>query len=201
MTLAEIIAEVVTITKRPDLQNTIIPASVKSATLKLHQLDFYAKDIFEIALTFPSADFFQTFPYANSIPLWRALKYLKKMDPTTGLALYGRSADITILAPEQILDGYGLEKTNIAYEGGQIINIKMDTATQYFLLGCYVNPDITDAGYNSWIARLYPYAIVYEAAATVFKSIGQDQMSADMRLLNQEQQATIQRNNVQTVGY
>lgn len=201
MTLAELIAEVVTITKRADLQTTTIPAAVKASTLKLHQQDFYAKDLYEIAIAFPTADYYQTFQYANSIPNWRALKYLRKLDPTTGLALYGDAGKITIITPEQIVDNYGVEKTNVAYEAGQILIIKMDTQTQYMALGCYVNPTVTDAGYSSWIANLHPYAIVYEAAGTVFKQIGQDQMSADMRVLVADQMRAIQVTNVQTVGY
>jgi hypothetical protein len=40
---------------------------------------------------------------------------------------------------------------------------------------------VTDEAYSSFIAREYPMAIIYDAAATVFKSIGYDEQAALIR--------------------
>ena len=58
MTLNELIAEVYTITNRPDLVAQTLMA-VRSATLKLHQSDYYYKDIFETGFQFTSAEYLQ----------------------------------------------------------------------------------------------------------------------------------------------
>jgi hypothetical protein len=198
MTLSELQTEVINITKRPDLLSGVITSAIKSATLKLHQLDFYPKDVFETVVTFPTADYLQVLDYLTVVPLYRALKYIRKIDSTSNLVI---DPPLTILTPEDLLDNYRIEKTNVAYEAGQVINIKMNTQTKKIQLGCYINPNIVDATYSSWIARLYPYAIIWDASATVFKATGFFEQEASMRLLVQEQKDIIMRNNVQSVGY
>jgi hypothetical protein len=50
-----------------------------------------------------------------------------------------------------------------------------------------LQPDVTEAFYTSWIAQDHPYLLVYEAARTLFKTIGFDEQSAQMDRLVQEQ--------------
>lgn len=198
MNLTELKTEVVSITKRQDMESTTIAVMVRAATLKMHQADFYAKDLFETVITFPSAEFLQTFDYLTTIPRWRALKYLRKIDPTSNEVM---EPPLGILTPDSLLDSYQVEKTNVAYEAGLFLQIKCNVEIQSFVLGCYLNPDITDANFTSWIAQMYPYAIVFEAAAAVFKAIGQFDQEASMRVLAAEQLALIKIGNLQTVGY
>jgi hypothetical protein len=57
-TLAELQADVITITNRPDLVAETLLA-VKKATLKMHQLDFFYKDLVESGLVFDPVDYTQ----------------------------------------------------------------------------------------------------------------------------------------------
>jgi hypothetical protein len=196
MTLAELIQEVYTITGRPD-RVAETASAIKSATLKAHQSDFYYKDIFETGVAFSSAAFIQQLDYRALLPLWRANKYLRKYDNNTGTP----GAFLTLIQPELVLDRYTVEKTNIYYFAGAYANIKSETSEQYYLMGCYLNPDITTAGYNSWIAKDHPYAIVFDAAATVFKAIGKDEEAASYRTMIPEQIAMIRGSNVVAQGY
>lgn len=198
MNLAELTAEVYTITGRPDRTAETLTA-IKAATLKAHQSDFYYKDMFETGVAFDSAAFLQQLDYRSLIPLWRAVKYLRKLDTSTNPYTPGRI--MTLITPEQVLDRYQIEKTNVYYVGGAYLNINSDTEEQNYLLGCYLNPDITSSGYNSWIAIDHPYAIVFEAAATVFKAIGKDEEAAAYRTLNAEQIAMIKMSNIVANGY
>lgn len=197
MTLTELITEVYGITIRPD-KDTLTKSMVKAAVLKLHQCDFFSKDLLETLIDFGVPGFFNTFQTANVSVLWRALKYLRRVDVTSGLPV---GPPLFIMsAPDVFMDEYQAEKLNVAYEAGLAINIRTKALTQKFALGCYLNPNVTDAGFSSWIAVSHPYAIVFEAAAWVFKSIGKLEEEASMRILAGEQMALLKLSNLQTVG-
>lgn len=195
MTLAELIAEVYTLTGRPDRVAETLSA-VKAATLKAHQSDYYYKDLFEAGLDFNEALFTATLDYKVLLPRWRALKYLRKYDLTTNTP--GKELDIVV--PENVLDEYQVTKTNICYVAGSNIQINSSTQERYYLLGCYLNPDISQATYTSWVAVDHPYAIVFDAAATVFKAIGKDEEASAYRGLVTEQIAMIKMSNIVAYG-
>jgi hypothetical protein len=197
MTLNELIAEVYTITNRPDLVAQTLTA-VRSATLKLHQLDYYYKDLFETGVTFSSAAYLQQLDYRTVVPRWRSLKYIRKTDVTGAQD----GAFLEVLAiPEQVEDAYKLNRTNVCYVAGAVVQIRSSTELQYILLGCYRNPDITVATYDSWIALDHPYAIIFEAASLVFKMIGDTDQFAAYTGLAQAQMLELNLSNIQSVGY
>jgi hypothetical protein len=196
MTLNELIAEVYTITNRPDLVAQTLTA-VRSATLKLHQQDYFYKDIFETGVTFTTAEYLQQIEYRTLVPRWRALKYLRKTDSTA----YQDGKLLEVVVPENVEDAYQINRTDICYVAGEVVQIRSSTELQYVLLGCYRNPDITQAGYNSWIALDHPYAIVFEAAGMVFKMIGDTDQFAAYTMLAREQAAALSVSNIQAIGY
>lgn len=196
MTLTELIAEVYTITGRPD-RVAETSSAIKSATLRAHQSDFYYQDIYETGISFSSPEYFQQLDYRLLLPRWRALKYLRKYDAVGGVA----GTILRIIPPEMLLDDYSVERTDIAYAAGALLQIKSSTKEQYFLLGCYINPDITDAGYSSWIAVAHPYAIIYEAAAAVFKATGKDEEASTYKQISAEQIAMLRMDSIQAMGF
>lgn len=196
MTLAELIQEVYTITARSDRVDETASA-IKSATLKAHQSDFYYKDLYEVGVDFGTPSFLQSMDYRTLIPRWRAIKYLRKYD----LATLTPGTFLNLITPEGVMDRYNVEKANIYYVAGAYINIKADTSEQGYLVGCYVNPDITSGSYNSWIALDHPYAIIFDAAATVFKATGKDEEAAAYRGLVQEQISMLRASNIIAEGY
>lgn len=196
MTLSELIAEVYTLTNRPDLVAQTLSA-VRAATLKIHQSDYYYKDLFETGISFTSAEYLQQIEFRNLIPHWRAFKYLRKTD-VTGT----QQGDlIELIPPESVLDDYSLNRSNVCYVAGAVIQVRSSTQLQYALLGCYVNPNITELGYNSWVALDHPYAIVFEAASTVFKMIGDTDQFAAFTQLSGLQIAEVRGSNIQAQGY
>ncbi len=169
--LAALIADVYTITNRPDLvAETAI--AVKAATLQLHRSDFFYKDLTEVALQFDSAAYLQNIEYRALFPGFRAMKYLRKYDPTsTNAETLGVGDFFKLLTPEDVLDSYKQARTDIYYLAGDLIQIKSSTSIEYCLIGVYQNPIVTEAGYNSWISDEAYYAIVYAAAANMFGAI------------------------------
>jgi hypothetical protein len=196
MTLTELQQEVYTITNRPDLVAETLTA-VRSATLKCHQNDFYWKDIFETGVVFDTAEFLQALDYRTLIPLWRSLKYIRKTDVNGG----GDGKLLDIIPPENAIDSYLLNRNDVCYGAGSVIQIRSSTALQYIILGCYLNPNITVLGYSSWIALDHPYAIIFMAAAQVFKGIGQTEEFSAWTALSQDQLADISKSNILANGY
>jgi hypothetical protein len=196
MTLAEMIQEVYTITGRPDRVAETLSA-IKAATLKAHQCDFFWKDIFETGIKFDTAEYIQNLEYRKLLPLWRALKYLRVYDSVGDCP----GKFLRLIPPEMVLDDYEVHKENVIYGGGAELSLRMDTKEQYFLLGAYLNPDITTAKYNSWVALDHPYAIVFEAASIVFKAIGKDEEAATYRTLVAEQIQMLKQSNILATGY
>ena len=196
MNFSELVAEVYTITGRPD-RVAETESAVKSATLKAHHSDFYYKDIFESGLAFTTSDFVQNFEYRATLPRWRALKYLRKFDNSSGTP----GKELEVIVPENIFDRYSAQKQDICYAAGAFIQINSSTQEQYYLLGCYLNPDITKATYDSWVALDHPYFIIFDAAATVFKAIGKDDEAATYRQLMAEQLTMLKSSNIVAVGF
>jgi len=196
MNLQELQDEVQVIVRRPDLAAEI-KSAVKAATLKLHHLDYFPKDLREVSLAFSEAVTLMQIEYASLLPDWRALAYLRPTDASYS----DQRPFFTVLTPDQTVDTYQVNKENIVYLSGQILQLRACPAVTSVLLGYYAHPNITDAGYNSWIAREYPYAIVYDAAAKLFKKIGLDEQAGAMMRDAAELATEMRNSNVVAVGY
>lgn len=194
-TFAELLADVYTLTNRSDLVAET-KLAVKMATLKMHQSDYYYKDISETGITFLAADTIQQLDYRTLIPRWRALKYFRKSD-SSGLA----GDFLTLLTPEDVLDGYGYQRTDICYVAGENLQIKSSTLLQYAMIACYITPDITEATYNSWVALDHPYAIVFEAARAVSELIGLKEDAATYLRQVTEQINLLKSSNITAGGF
>lgn len=196
MTLSELIAEVYTLTNRPDLVAQTLSA-VRAATLKIHQSDYYYKDLFETGISFTTAEYLQQIAFRGIIPRWRAFKYLRKTD-ITGTE---QGAFFDLIQPEVVLDSYGINRADVCYVAGEVIQVRSSTQVQYAILGCYLNPVITEIGYTSWVATDHPYAIVFEAASLVFKMIGDTDQFAAYSQLSGIQMGEVRTSNIQAQGY
>lgn len=195
MNLAELIAGVYTATHRPDLVADTLQA-IQSATLESHQRDFFDRDLFEVPLVFSSAGFLQEIEYSSVWPRFRSMKYLRYWDPTTNVG--GKFFEG--IPPEKVVDGYAVERVDVFYLAGAMIQIKAGVSFQYALSGVYLHPDITPSGYASWIAREHPFAIIYRAARKIFKSIGKDEEYARMEMDVKEQDHNVDVTGLTLVG-
>lgn len=195
MTLTELQDEVYAITNRPDLADRTLSA-IRASTLKLHQADYFYKDLFESGITFSTSAYLQQIEYRTLFPRWRALKYIRKSDVNA----YAGGTILEVITPEQILDDYKCNRNDVCYVAGETINIRSSTDLQYIFLGCYLNPNVTISGYNSWIAKDHPWAIIQTAAAQIFRSTGkQEEWAASTREAN-EQFALVRESNILAVG-
>lgn len=190
-TFAELVADVKTLTNRPDL-DAEIKVAVKAATLKAHHSDFYPKDLYEVGLEWTTPAYIQSLDYRSVFPQWRSFKYLRKYASSVPGDFF------TIITPEQTIDGYGFNRDNVCYIAGEQLEIRSSTQDDYMLIGLYQNPNISETAYSSWIAIDHPYAIVYEAVRSVFKMIGFDEQAAQIKQEVAEQFQLLKQN---VVGY
>jgi len=196
MTFTELLTEVYNITGRSDLVD-LTKSAVKAATLKAHATDFYSKDIYETPIQFDEIAYVHSLDIYSIISNYKALKYIRKYDTVTTSA----GDFIDVITPEEILDQYNRELTDVCYVAGRVIEIKSSTSFNTILLGCYVNPIVTESGYSSWIAELYPYAIIHEAARFVFGAIAQNEEKNIQKEFVAEQYAELKINALTDVGY
>lgn len=204
MTLAELTQQVYTITNRADRVAETLSA-IQAATLKMHQSDYYWKDIFEAGFNAgaDSIAYEHDIDYRSLVPLFRAWKYIRKWTPDlTGQNPAGCPGKLlTLVEPMNVFDDYQAQKCDVYYGAGAFVHVKSSTQDQYYILGCYVNPVITSAGYSSWVALDHPFAIIYEAAAMVFKAVGKDEEAATYRALNQDQISILKSSNITAGGF
>jgi hypothetical protein len=222
MQYSDLINAVYALTNRPD-RVTETANAVQAATLWAHHSDFYYKDLVEVPATF------QTLAYLQQIPLsffsqFRALKYIRKYYPGTSWnnppaqdqspnnlpPLYGMYYDpgpnlpdgrfFKIITPEETLDSYFINKIDVGYIAGQIVQLRSGDQFQYALCGYYAHPNVTPTGYTSWIAQEFPWVIAYKAASVVFKTIGYDEQNQQYQQLCQEEVAMLQASNIIAVG-
>lgn len=192
---ASLVTDVTTLTNRPDLVNETALA-VKAATLKAHQSDDYIKDFNEYSIAFDAAAYYQSLDYKSILPRWRKPRYIRKYD-ATGSA-YG--IFLEYVEPEKVIDEYKVDRTDIFYVAGANVQIKSSTLLQYALVGLYENPVVTSTGFSSWIADDHPFAIVYEAAAIIFKTIGRDDQVPVYRGMVAEQLQMLRMHAVVGIG-
>ena len=196
MTFDELVTEVYSLTNRPDLVAET-KLAVKAATMKAHQTDFYSKDIYETYVDLgDTASYSFSLDYITLISNFRALSYIRTLDSSLAVAAF-----LEVISPLEVLDRYGATRLNVAYIAGRVIEMKAATTFSKCILGCYVLPVVTEAGYTSWIAQLYPYAIVFEAARVVFKTIGYAEQSAAYEGLVGEQFNLLRASALPDVGY
>lgn len=191
-----LVTQVITLTNRPELVAET-QLAVKSATLKLHASENYAKDLFETGLVFSSTDFRQTIDYRSLIPRFRRLSYIRKFDAVGNVP----GKEFTIITPDQIFDRYQRQRTDVAYLAGSLFQLLSSDQVTNVLFGCYVHPTVADAAtYSSWIATEFEYAIVLEAAVKIFTLMEQSNSAKAYAQLAMEQLAEIKMHNITTEG-
>jgi len=197
VTRTEIINEVVSLTDREDLAATSIPTMVTAATLRMHQSDFYSRDLAEDMLDLGTEGFHFSFDASTTFPRFRALHYLRKYDLT------GETAGVMLshLDPLSLFDSYGVEKNDVWYNAGKNINIRSASSLRYLLAGWYQNPDTSATGYSSWIADMVPHAIIFDAASLVFNMIAQQEQSRKFDSLVAEQLVLVRMHGFDARGY
>jgi hypothetical protein len=167
MNFGQLCDQVAVITNRPDLVAET-QLAVRRSTLYLHGIDTFFRDLAEKRLTFDATSSQFSVDILKNFTGLRKLRYIKAFDVTTGVI----KRDIKVIQPDNLWDEFGRYKSDVYYVAGNNLNMKTSEAESSFLIGYYTMPNVTDAFY-SWIADIYPYAIIEDAAGRILHMIGQ----------------------------
>lgn len=230
MEFAEIVQQICDEVDRPEMTfksqdgtGEAVRAAV-SSVLTLHGREFYLRDIKEQIVILPASAYIFAVP-VDALVRFRKVAYLRKWDPTWNSSQLDPSVQapnlnmpnalnlLREISPDNLFDSYGYERDNVWYLAGTNLQCKSNTALTQVKVGFYQRPLVEpgeDGNYSlfdSWIAREYPYAVIYHAASKIFNSIGQNDNSRkydrppsaarnDAGGLVQEQIAIIDMNNI-----
>lgn len=181
MDLDELNTEVQNIVKRPDLTARIASA-IQASILKLHSANFYPKDISEQGVEFPYPNVITNFDPRVIFTRYRHMAYIRiwNYDESDSENLGSPGALLEPTDLGNIVDYYGYNKLNIYYEAGNLIQVRTKIALDHCLIGVYLYPDVTTGAFDSWIAREFPWIIIYDAAARILNQIG-DSRAKDLQ--------------------
>lgn len=185
-----------------DIYSMLVSTTMKMHTLEFFYKDIVeAQAIFEVNPASQTASFIQELD-TSTLPRYRSIAYIRKWDPKYSTYQQNPSIlppmsgfqnafgvptnpllalkDLEEIEPGDFLDLiYRTEKQDVYYVTGSTIKIKSSTALSQALIGWYAYPrtGVSDAvqfsSYDSWIAREYPWAIIYDTAGSELVNIGE----------------------------
>lgn len=187
MNYDELIAKVYIETARPDLVDETKSAVIAS-TQKMHGLDFFFRDLVDANVRFGTPLYIQALD-VSALDRYRSFAYIRKWDASfnasqvnprlpSPIATRGgvnlALAEFKLITPDDILDSYGSEKTEVAYAVGNSLIMKSATAFNCVKMCWYQYPLAVDDNtlFSSWIADQYPYTIIFDAASSILQKIG-----------------------------
>ena len=169
MKFQTLVNEVITLTNHPELMDEIAIA-VRSATLSLHQLDLFSKDKRETLVTVRKSCCTANKIDLSLIPNLRSIHTIAKYCT--------RTCKIGCQIPKRVHIGQHLKEFWIT--SGQSLEIKTSSCQKDFYLEYYANPQVMPAeDYSSWIADLYPQAVLDLACAKIYRLL-RDPQTAQM---------------------
>lgn len=165
MNFAELYAEVVGITKRPDLEARTRSA-LRQAVMFAHRSNNFWRDLVDgMEVTITAAE--GILLLEDNFPRLRALASVAIYP--NGLAGAGVELDETSV--DCLLDEYGQRRKYWYY--GTSTGIRYNAyGADKLVIAYYNDPDVNELTFDSWIANKYPDVIIRWASSLIFKSIG-----------------------------
>lgn len=167
--------DVLELTKRPDLAEESLIA-VRTATLSLHGRQAWPRDVATSLVKLPNASYLTALDAQVLLPRLKGLSTVRVCDVNFAPM---ESPHVEIVEMGDIYDPvYGTLKNDIAYIAGTTVNLRTSVAASGYLIEYFQVPRANRNEYNSWIAELAPDVIVYQAAAIVFTTNGNEEKAS-----------------------
>lgn len=166
---------VVALTDRPELVRETEQAILRS-TLRMHHIDFFWRDKTNTGMVTSAGR-------SAVVPL-TALPRLRKPHSVTAYS-DSTPTPLTICLADQLFKDPVTHSAsyiaNAAIINGSNITIRARNVFNAVAIEYYMNPETDMSKYDSWIASTYPFAIIDDAAATVFYAIGANEQGGSLR--------------------
>jgi len=190
MIFTELCSEVQAVFRRPDKQ-AVVESKVKEAIHAAHVRDKFQRDVEQYST--PSIvcggvrSAYIISLSAVSLPRFRSLVSVQLLDSNTGLA--GKEIPIEDF-PQASFDMYGLSRVPCVTAIGDSLIIELGdavgTSRQFYLL--YVAyPLLVSPVPESWIMRDFPYLIIHDALARLYRTTGNAEQASAARMDAEEQ--------------
>lgn len=169
MNFTEAVAEVVSITKRPDKLLDIRREVNKAVNFFCMGADF-VKDLEEVEIPITSTEYAQNLDLTNETYFTRFRKFAY-IRPTN------RKKLLDAVTPNKIF-AKGREQVDCYYVAGTQANFKLCKLADALYVGYFRFPPLlTDAAPTFWMLEVSPYMVIDKAAGAVFRNIGDDASS------------------------
>lgn len=185
-TFAEMQAEVIANTKRPELV-TLTNAAIRMATLRAHQVDFFPRDVGIALLTYTAPvanEFFTDIPTVYTLaPQLRTPDWIQGEDATT---FFPNENLEYVIDYKNFWDEYNCLRSSVFTLMGDTLRARFCSATGRARLYYYKNPVVTDIGYSSWIADMHKEDLAKWAAAIIWARSGYQEIAQQMAVSIQD---------------
>lgn len=162
MKFTELVNTVANLTNRPELQEEIKNAVMRS-TLKMHAIDFFPRDLKVQSFVVNSAK--------GEIDISQAFKNFRKINKVVGQTLQEKLIELKPLSFNDIIGFNSATKIGYFFSGNKIVYKSRELLYSIFI-SAFTFPEVSEHKYDSWIADLYPYAIIDDACASVYEHLG-----------------------------
>lgn len=180
----QMLSDILTLTARPDLENESALA-LRTATLSIHGRQNFPRDEVTNLVKLPNAAYQASLDVQILFPRLRGLSSIRLVDVNYA-PIDNENGSIEIVEMGDIYDPeYGTVKNNIGFLAGTSLNIRTAIEAYGYLVSYYQLPQVRREQYSSWIAQLAPDVIIYQAAAIVFSTNGNEEKARSyMNMVN-----------------
>lgn len=180
-TYNQLVQDVYTITARID-RAAETALAIRRATLKYHLADLWKNDIANAIVTLPVIPVGSDLSFRYTLDLTNTATYplIRKVSNIVeyNAIRTGTEYKFDEYDNDNIMDDYRVERLNYWYQMARQATLRCDKILNQIQVQYWAFPNVTPAGYNSWIADQNPDFISCEAAAYVFAAVGKSDESA-----------------------
>lgn len=168
-----LVADVITLTNRPELTDET-QLAVRMGILRAHSCAHFVRDLVttQTALQSSSSTLLQV-ATSTTLLRFRDVAAVRLLD-VDGNVLH--NPEIELVEANDIYEyGYkGVRKPYVAWIAGTALNVYAACGMYGVEVLWYQSPNVTRATCDSWIAQLFPDAIIWEAAMMVWSRTGNE---------------------------
>lgn len=184
-THSEIIADIISLTNRPDLVAET-DLALRTATRSAHLSDCYARDCQTTTIQLPDMTYVTQLDRVSLFPRLRSFSRVQLVDSNYFPIIFPPEQQIKIIELEDIFDSYGRVRNNVAYLAGTTMNIRTSILGSGFLITWFNVPALDSESFNSWIAEEYPELLIFWAASIVLGATGNESKAQTCMQLTQQ---------------
>lgn len=181
----QMVDDVVTLTARPDLAAETAVA-VRTATNNCHFCDAFPRDMQSMAVQVLAPTYTSQLDVPTLFPRLRGLSALTVLGEDLSPLLFSPATRPEVIELGDVYDEYGALRNNVAYLAGDKLNIRTAVPAYGYLVEWFKAPATRREDYTSWIAQLYPDAILYWAASLVLSTNGNEEKAAKYMQMTQQ---------------